>query len=143
MSTEITPRPCSIARALDVVGERWSLLALREVFLGERRFDQIVANTGASRDILAARLRKLVDAGVLERVKYQDRPARFEYHLTRAGQDLQPVLMSLMHWGDTYLAGDQPPPAVWEHDHDHVLVPQLSCAKCKKPVRRGSLRNAA
>ena len=84
------PRVCSIARSLDVVGEKWSLLALREVFLGVRRCDQIDARTGAPRDVLTARLRTLVEAGVLEPVQYSERPPRSEYHLTQAGRDLQP-----------------------------------------------------
>lgn len=133
------PRECSIARALDVVGEKWSLLALREVFFGERRFDQIVARTGAPRDILTARLRKLVDVGVLERVQYSERPPRFEYHLTSAGRDLQPVLLSLMHWGDRHLAGSQPRPIVWTHDCGQPLTPQLTCESCAQPVTPGSL----
>src|SRR6516165_1166696 len=81
-SVPAEPRPCSIARTLDVVGEKWALLAVREVFLGNRRFDAMVHRTGAPRDTLAARLRTLVGAGVLERRQYSEHPARFEYHLT-------------------------------------------------------------
>ncbi|MFC6599922.1 winged helix-turn-helix transcriptional regulator [Kitasatospora paranensis] len=133
------PRECSIARTLDVVGEKWSLLALREVFFGERRFEQIVANTGAPRDILTARLRKLTDAGVLDRVQYSERPPRFEYHLTQAGRDLQPVLLTLMHWGDRHLAGGQPPPTVWTHTCGHTLTPRVTCESCTRPVEPDSL----
>lgn len=134
-----TPRECSIARTLDVVGEKWSLLALREVFLGERRFGQIVANTGAPRDILASRLRKLTDAGILERVQYSERPPRFEYHLTQAGQDLHPVLLALMHFGDRHLAAGHPPPTVWRHTCGHTLTPQVTCGNCGEPVAPGTL----
>ena len=133
------PRVCSIARSLEVVGEKWSLLALREVFLGVRRFDQIVARTGAPRDVLTARLRTLVETGVLERVQYSERPPRFEYHLTEAGRDLQPVLLTLMAWGDRYLSGGKPPPATWTHTCGHDLTPQLTCAHCAEPVGPGSL----
>ena len=136
------PRECSIARALDVIGEKWALLALREVTLGVRRFDQIVARTGAPRDVLTARLRKLVDAGVLERIQYSDRPPRFEYHLTPAGRDLQPVLLTLMHWGDRYLAGGSPPPAVWTHTCGQHLTPRVTCASCAQPVTPGALTRA-
>jgi DNA-binding HxlR family transcriptional regulator len=101
-STE--PRVCSIARTLDIVGEKWALLAVREVFLANRRFDEMVRRTGAPRDTLAARLRTLVGAGILERRQYSDHPARFEYHLTDAGRDLYPVIVTLMRWGDQYLA---------------------------------------
>ncbi len=137
------PRECSIARTLDVVGEKWSLLALREVFFRERRFEQIVANTGAPRDILTSRLRKLTEAGVLERVQYSERPPRYEYRLTQAGKDLQPVLLTLMHWGDRYLADSQPPPAVWTHTCGHTLTPQVTCENCARPVTPGSLVRAA
>src|SRR3954453_16789739 len=104
------PRVCPIARSLEVVGEKWSLLALREVFLGVRRFDGIVARTGAPRDVLTARLRTLVEAGVLERVQYSERPPRYEYHLTETGRDLQPVLLTLMEWGNRYLSDGKPLP---------------------------------
>src|SRR3984885_5249810 len=100
------PRPCSIARTLDVVGEKWALLAVREVFLGNRRFDEMVRRTGAPRDTLAARLRTLVGRGILERRQYSEHPARFEYRLTDAGRDLYPVIVSLLRWGDEYLAGE-------------------------------------
>ncbi len=109
MTTE--PRPCSIARTLDIVGEKWALLAIREVFLGNRRFDEMVRLTGAPRDTLAARLRTLTGAGILERRPYSEHPARFEYYLTAAGRDLYPVIVTLMRWGDQYLADDNGPPA--------------------------------
>src|SRR5471032_724657 len=94
------PRTCSIARTLEVVGEKWALLAVREVFLGDRRFEEMVRRMGAPRDTLAARLRTLVGAGILERRQYSDHPARFEYRLTMAGRDLYPVILTLMSWGD-------------------------------------------
>jgi DNA-binding HxlR family transcriptional regulator len=132
-------RECSIANALAVVGERWSLLALREIMLGERRFDQIARNTGASRDILAARLRKLVDCGVLERCQYETHPPRYEYVPTEAGLALQPILLGLAQWGDCYVT-DGPPPTVWEHDCGAELRPQTVCAHCGQPVRPGTAR---
>ena len=85
------PRVCSVARTLDIVGEKWALLAVREVFLGNRRFDEMIRLTGAPRDTLAARLRTLVEAGILERRQYSEHPARFEYYLTEVGKDLYPV----------------------------------------------------
>src|SRR3974377_1083764 len=109
------PRPCSIARTLDIVGEKWALLAIREVFLGNRKFDEMVHRTGAPRDTLAARRPPLVGAGVLERQQYSEHPARFEYRLTEAGRDLYPVIVTLMRWGDQYLAGDDGPALVLLH----------------------------
>ncbi len=126
-------RECSVAEALEVVGERWSLLALREIMLGERRFNQIAENTGASRDILAARLRKLVDAGVLEKRRYEDHPPRFEYYPTEAGRALQPILLGLMAWGDKYVHQGEPP-TLWRHACGEVLQPATVCAHCGDPV---------
>ena len=126
-------RECSVAEALEVVGERWSLLALREIMLGERRFNQIAENTGASRDILAARLRKLVDADVLEKVQYESHPPRFEYYPTEAGRALQPILLSLMAWGDKYVH-DGEPPTLWRHACGAELKPVTVCASCGDPV---------
>lgn len=102
------PDPCSIARTLELVGEKWSLLVLREVFTGVRRFDDLRRRTGAPRQVLSARLGTLVDAGVLRRHPYQEpgRRTRDEYRLTSAGMDLYPVLVGLLRWGDRYL--DQP-----------------------------------
>ncbi|MEV7007881.1 helix-turn-helix domain-containing protein [Streptosporangium sp. NPDC051022] len=132
-----TRRQCSVADALGVVGEKHSLLVLREVFFGVRRFDAMVRNIGAPRDILAARLRHLVEAGVLEKVPYSERPPRFEYHLTDAGQDLRPVLLALMKWGDRYLADR--PPIVWEHSCGADLDPVIVCRACGQEPAAGSL----
>jgi DNA-binding HxlR family transcriptional regulator len=128
------PRPCSIARTLDIVGEKWALLAVREVFLGNRRFDEMVRRTGAPRDTLAARLRTLTSAGILERRQYCEHPARYEYRLTEAGRDLYPVIVALMRWGDQHLAGDDGPPLVLEHRGGHPLAAQLVCGSCGEPV---------
>jgi DNA-binding HxlR family transcriptional regulator len=141
MASVITePRTCSIARTLELIGEKWALLAIREVFLGNRRFDEMIRATGAPRDTLAARLRTLVSVGILERHQYSEHPARYEYRLTPAGLDLNPVLLSLMHWGDRYLAGPEGPPVSYEHSCGHRLVPQLSCEACSEPVKRTELR---
>ncbi|MFE4171680.1 winged helix-turn-helix transcriptional regulator [Streptomyces sp. NPDC056909] len=94
---------CSIADALDVVGERWTLLVLRELGFGVHRFNDIQANTGAPRETLVLRLRKLEDAGLIERRQYSERPPRDEYLLTAAGQDLSPVLRSLRQWGERHV----------------------------------------
>lgn len=96
------PRVCSIADALDVVGERWSLLVLRELGFGVHRFKDILVNTGAPRETLALRLRKLEEAGVIERRRYCDHPPRDEYLLTGPGRDLLPVLAALRQWGERH-----------------------------------------
>jgi DNA-binding HxlR family transcriptional regulator len=97
---------CSIAGALAIVGERWSLLIIRDVFLGLRRFDEIQGNLGIARNVLQVRLTRLVDEGVLERRLYQERPPRHEYRLTEKGLDLWPTVVALMSWGDRH----EPPP---------------------------------
>jgi DNA-binding HxlR family transcriptional regulator len=111
------PRVCSIARALEVVGERWSLLVIREVTLGVRRFDAIQAATGAPRAVLTDRLASLVSAGVLERISYREQGARAraEYRLTEAGRELSPVLTALRQWGDRHLGDESGPPATFTH----------------------------
>lgn len=112
------PRRCSVAASLAVVGERWALLALREVALGVRRFDAIQEATGAPRAVLARRLQSLIEAGVLERRDYRDpgRRSQQEYRLTEAGREIQPVLTALMQWGDKHLAGAGGPPLLVSHD---------------------------
>jgi DNA-binding HxlR family transcriptional regulator len=129
------PRTCSIARTLDVVGEKWALLAIREVFLGNRRFDEIVRRTGAPRDTLTARLRTLVSAGVLERHLVSEHPPRYEYRLTETGKDLYPVIVSLLQWGDRHLAGAQGPPMILEHHCGHPLGAVTVCSSCGEVVK--------
>ena len=130
--TTATPRRCSIAGALDVIGEKWSLLVVRELFLGVRRFNDIAANTGAPRDILTARLRRLEELGVIERREYSERPPRYEYRLTATGKDLRPVIMALKQWGEDHVMAG-PLPQVYEHTCGAVFRPQMHCAACGEP----------
>lgn len=106
---ELPGRPCPIAATLEVVGERWSLLVVRELTLGAHRFTDIVAGTGAPRDRIAARLKALTEAGVVERRQYQSGPDRFEYHLTESGRALQPVLDALLVWGRGWVVSADDP----------------------------------
>jgi DNA-binding HxlR family transcriptional regulator len=96
---DLPGRPCPIAVSLEVVGERWALLVIREIVMGSKRFSEIVRGTGAPRDRIAARLRVLEEAGVIERRAYQDNPVRYEYDLTDSGIALVPVLDALLAWG--------------------------------------------
>lgn len=127
------PRRCPITDTLVLVGERWSLLVLREVFLGVHRFAEIAANIGAPRDVLTKRLRSLEAAGVLERRPYQQRPERFEYHLTDAGRDLEPVLVSLREWGIRHLA-DSPSSPEFLHTCGHETLAATVCTHCGGPL---------
>jgi DNA-binding HxlR family transcriptional regulator len=118
---------CSIARALEVVGERWTLLIVRDVFLGLRRFDQIQESLGIARNVLTDRLNRLVDEGILQRVRYRDRPERYEFQLTQKGRDLLVPLTALGQWGDQYL--NEKPPTLLRRKKDKkqivaALVPQ-------------------
>jgi DNA-binding HxlR family transcriptional regulator len=133
-ATTTQPRVCSVARTLEFVGEKWALLAVREIFLGSRRFEEIVAATGAPRDTMAARLRALVAHGILERRQYSARPPRDEYVLTPAGRDLYPVILSLMQWGDRHRPLEAGPPMVLDHSCGHRLEPRWDCAHCGEQI---------
>jgi DNA-binding HxlR family transcriptional regulator len=133
---DLPGRPCSIAAALELVGDRWALLAVREVSLGNSRFSDIARGTGAPRDRLTARLNALVGAGVLERRPYSTAPPRSGYHLTPAGRDLVPVLQALLLWGERWAADE---PAVRLHhattDHgDHPVDGTWTCRTCGEPL---------
>jgi DNA-binding HxlR family transcriptional regulator len=130
-------RPCTMAAALDVIGERWSLLALREIGYGVHRFARMVDFTGASRDILADRLRKLEAAGIIERRLYNEHPPRYEYHFTQAGRELFPVTISLLTWGDKWAV--DAPTVVFRHTCGQQVQLELSCGHCGEPVTRDSL----
>jgi DNA-binding HxlR family transcriptional regulator len=122
---------CSIARTLEVLGERWTLLIIRDVLLGLRRFDDFQQSLGVARNVLTDRLKRLVEAGVLERVEYQRRPPRFEYHLTSKGRELAVPIVALMHWGDRHLADPAGPPRLTRHRQcGGQLHAQLTCQQC-------------
>ena len=133
-------RECSIARTLEVIGDKWSLLAVRELMLGNRRFDAISRKTGAPRDVLTARLRKLEAHGIVRRVPYQEHPPRSEYHLTDLGWSLQAVVTMLRDWGDRHLAGRDGPPVTFQHSCGEPFDPRVVCAHCGEPARPESLR---
>ncbi len=126
-----SPRACSIASALTVLGEKWSLLVVRELALGVHRFDKIQRNTGAPRDILTSRLRRLEESGVVSKQQYQERPVRFEYHLTPAGDELRPVLLSLQQWGERWTTQHG---YRWVHSCGADLELVHTCEACGEPV---------
>jgi DNA-binding HxlR family transcriptional regulator len=131
---------CSIARTLQVVGERWTLLVLREVFTGQRRFEEIQRNVGVATNILSDRLQTLVDEDILERRALSDRPDRFEYRLTEKGLDLNPVLLELMRWGDRWDAPHGPPRVVVHRDCGHETHGVQVCAHCGEPLTARNVR---
>jgi DNA-binding HxlR family transcriptional regulator len=133
--TSLAQFPCSVARSLDAVGEWWSPLIVRDVYLGLRRFDQIQSNLGISRKVLAARLERLVAAGVLAKRTYSERPPRQEYVLTQAGRELVPILLALMAWGDRWTAEPDGPPMHVRHTTCGELTsPHMACNRCGEPV---------
>jgi DNA-binding HxlR family transcriptional regulator len=121
---------CSIGRAMEILGERWTLLILRECFYGVRRYSVMQRNLGIARNILSTRLRLLVQTGILERSRYQDEPERFEYRLTEKGLGLYPAVVAIMRWGDEYLCAG-PAPVVLRHSCGHAADPVLVCAHCR------------
>ncbi|MCG9917631.1 MAG: helix-turn-helix transcriptional regulator, partial [Phenylobacterium sp.] len=112
---DLANEPCSVARTLAVIGDRWTLMILRDLFLGVRRFETFQSRLGISRSIVTERLNLLVTEGVLERRSYQDRPLRHEYRLTAKGLDLHPVIMALVDWGDRHYGGQDGPPILRRH----------------------------
>ena len=128
---ELDQESCSVARTVSVIGDRWTLLILRDCFLRVRRFEAFQERLGITRPILADRLRKLVEAGVLEKVPYQERPLRHEYRLTEKGLALHPVLMAIVHWGDVHMAGDAGRPVLHRHRAcGHLFDPVVACSEC-------------
>jgi len=138
--TDFSDMECSIARTLGVIGERWSLLIVRDAFYGIRRFDDFRADLGIARNVLTDRLNTLVDQGIFERRQYEQRPPRYEYLLTAKGIDLLPVILAMMRWGDRW-EGDGAPPVTLTHKNcGHRTEPVVVCDHCRDELRWGELR---
>ncbi|MFI6601001.1 winged helix-turn-helix transcriptional regulator [Nonomuraea sp. NPDC050536] len=131
---------CSIAQTMGVIGEPWTPLILRDVFLGLRRFDDLAEDLGISRNLLTRRLDHLVATGVLERRPYQERPVRHEYVLTEAGRDIVPALMTLMAWGDRWSTPPGGPPALLVHSCGERFTPVVDCPHCGGEVTADTVR---
>ena len=140
MSSEV--RVCSIARTLELVGAKWTLLVVRELLLGNHRFDDIARFTGAPRDILTTRLRSLEAEGLLTRVQYQERPPRFECHLTELQQSLAPIDATMRALGDRHLTGEARPPMAFRHTCGDEFHGVLACQSCGQAVRTGEVVRA-
>lgn len=131
---------CSIARTLDVVGEWWTLLILRDAFRGAHRFDDFLDGLGLARSVLTTRLHKLTEHGVLERRAYSEHPPRQEYYLTEKGSALFPVIAALLEWGDTWVPTPAGPPAELVHSCGNVTRPVLTCPHCRAEVSAANTR---
>lgn len=139
--TSFAEMACSVARTLDVVGEWWTPLILRDAFLGNTRFDEFQASLGIARNVLAARLQGLVEQGVLERRRYQEHPERFEYLLTEAGRDLFPIISALIAWGDRWRPGEQGPPLLLVHAPcGQAMTAVPTCSACGEVLRLEDIR---
>jgi DNA-binding HxlR family transcriptional regulator len=132
---ELGEERCSLARAVSVIGDRWTLLILREAFLRCRRFEEFEERLGIARHILADRLKKLAAEGVLDKLPYQERPVRHDYRLTRKGLDLYPVIMAILEWGNVHMAQPAGPPLLFRHlACGREFAPLLVCSECRGPL---------
>lgn len=134
--TSFATWPCSIARTMDLLGDWWTPLVLREAFYGIRRFDEFQQELGIARNTLADRLHRLVDEGLLEKQLYTSEPKRYEYVLTEKGRDFFGVLLAMSRWGDRWLAGKEGAPITLHHDRcGHDSHAEVVCAACGEPMR--------
>jgi DNA-binding HxlR family transcriptional regulator len=133
LGNEYEGQICSIARSLELVGERWTLLVVREIFHGRRKFSEMQRSLGVARNVLTARLQRMVEEGILERRPYSEKPERYEYFLTEKGLDLWPVMIALMHWGDKYEPRPGGPPSIVIHKQcGGEIDDRRICKRCGK-----------
>jgi DNA-binding HxlR family transcriptional regulator len=133
--------PCSVARTVDLLGDWWTPLVLRDAFFGIKRFEDFQRDLGIGRNVLTQRLNRLVDEGLFERVPYQEHPPRHEYVLTDKGRDFMPVLMAMSAWGDRWLSGPEGPPVLFRHKAcDHDTEARVVCSHCGEPLVYCSVR---
>ena len=141
MSDDATADGCSIAATLAAVGDRWTLLILRDLFRGVRRFEALHRDLGIARNLLTDRLHRLAELDIVDRVPYQERPVRHEYRLTAKGADLSPALVALMHWGDRWYATDGPPTLLVHDACGTPLGQAVSCPACDQTVTPSHIRS--
>ncbi len=132
---DLSTQTCSIARAVAQVGDEWTIMILREMFMGTRRFDDFLRFTGMSSHLLSVRLKKLEAQGVIRREAYSERPLRHEYRLTRMGRELWPVVIALKQWGDRWLVAAEPPVEIVHKGCGHETRPQLTCSACGEAMQ--------
>lgn len=139
--TSLAGFPCSVARTMDLLGDWWTPLVLREAFYGVRRFDDFARELKLARTTLTDRLNRLVEAGLMEKVPYQHAPVRYEYVLTEKGQDFFPVLAAITAWGDRWLAGSAGPPIAFHHTTcGHTGTAEVVCSQCGEPLTSDTAR---
>lgn len=131
---DLSSRTYTLARAIALVGDEWTFMILREMFLGNRRFDDFLRQSGMSSHLLSQRLKKLEAGGVIQRKAYSDRPPRYEYYLTDMGLELWPVIIAMRQWGDRWLGDGKPPVEVVHKGCRRVTQPQMTCSECSEPM---------
>jgi len=129
-----------MARTIDVIGEWWTPLIVRDAFFGLRRFEEFQRSLGLARNILAARLERLVETGIMERRRYQEHPPRDEYVLTEKGRDLFPVIAALLAWGDRWMDDGSGPPLLLIHECGEAGTLQATCDRCGEPMSLANVR---
>ncbi len=140
MKKEMGSRICSVARALEILGDRWTFLIIREAFFGIKTYEGFQKNLGIATNILSDRLKTLVQNGIFKRMKNPDDGRRFVYKLTEKGLDLYTIILGFMNWGDRWLAGDEEPPLVLYHQNcGHRLEPVMKCAHCGESIKAGDV----
>ena len=136
------PDEATIAEVAQLVGDKWSMLVVRDVFRGVRRFDDLCSDLGVGRAVLADRLKRLVDAGVLAKVPYHERPVRYEYRLTQMGIELSPMLVALLRWGDRWMGGGEPTAVLVHAPCDTELEQAFWCRTCRCTFGPAAIRSA-
>ena len=132
---------CSLARGLDLIGDWWSPLIIRDLYLGVSRFDDLVEDLGLSRNLLASRLKQLTEHGIIVREEYQQHPARYDYRLTAAGRDLVPIIIALTAWGNRWACPKEGPPIAFEHTGcGKDFQPAVVCAGCGEAITAETVR---
>jgi DNA-binding HxlR family transcriptional regulator len=133
--------PCSIARAIDELGDGWTLLLVRDASLGARRFDDFQRSLGIGRNILTDRLGRLVERGVFSKDQYSEHPPRYEYRLTDKGREIFPILATMAAWADRWMIGPEGPPLVLHHTRcDHDMHAEIVCSECGERLDKRALR---
>ncbi len=141
---EIGDQPCSVARALSVLGDRWTMLILRNAFMGIHRFDDFQRSLGLTRHVLSERLKRLVEHGILVKVPYVERQERFEYRLTDKGLDLYPIMLSMIQWADKWMDMGLGKPIEFTHKHcGKKMIPRMVCSECDEPIQVKDVRATA
>jgi len=137
---DLSSEPCSVARTLSIIGERWTVLLLRECFRKVSRFDEFEASLGIPRALLARRLKSLVEQGILSKHQDQNHARRFDYVLTDKGWELRPVILTMLVWGDKHMADGDPPMLIKHKPCNHIITPELHCPECQTPILNSDIR---